>query len=136
MQTNKTTKVPWRPPEKGFEVALNISSTAHTPEEVSSSVGIQPTEARYAKDEVRKYHTWRLSADSSLRTIQEQIDDVMGRVQSHASRFASLENSDVYLTLYVYPETFEKYHHTHPSFDLDKKWIDLLHQMHATFVLD
>lgn len=126
----------WHPPAVGFEVDFSVSSTTHTPEEVTRAVGLQPTEARHAKMRVRKYNIWELKADSALSTIQEQIDNLLSLVEPYADRFRALNNCDVCLSIYIYPEIFEAYHDTHPSFSLEEKWIGLLERMHATFVLD
>lgn len=126
----------WRPPVIGFEVMLRVASDTLAPEDITSSVGIEPTTVRYAKDEVRKYHNWHLRANSSLTTLQEHIDEILTRVQPHVKQFRQLDKCSISLDVYIYKDEYESFHHSHPSFYLEDKNIALLHEIGAAFTLD
>ena len=136
MQADSQPKRHWKIPEKGFEVRFVVSSDTRKPEEITELVGIQPSYVRYAKDEVRRFNLWYLEADPSLETIQDHVNDIVSRIEPHAAQFANLKTYHISLDVYLYPETFEKYHHDGPGLYLDPKVLDLLHSMHAAFNLD
>ncbi len=136
METTKQT-TRWRPPASGFEVSLSISSTVLNPDEVTAAVGMQPSRIRYALGGNRKYHTWWVTADRKLPTIQDHIDEVLNRVQEFAKAFKELHDCDASLNVYLYLEQYLTANpDTHPSFCLSDNQVNLLQSMNASFVVD